>query len=213
MSNVPPPPPPGPSPTPPPQAPAAPTLPPAPAGPPSPAPPTLVAPGTIGPSNLKLFGAELIGTFVLMIIGPGSAILGVKSIAVFGVALAFGFALLAMAYTIGHVSGCHINPAVTLSFLVTRKLTLTKAVYYWVAQGIGAILGGLVLFILSRSGNDETGVFAANGWGAASTNNPGSHGFSEILYEFSSSSANNGSGFEGLADTYGFNDKDKNKTF
>lgn len=51
-----------------------------------------------------------------------------------------------------------------------------------------------------------TGLFAANGWGAASTNNPGAHGFSEILYEFSSSSANNGSGFEGLADTYGFND-------
>jgi len=57
-----------------------------------------------------------------------------------------------------------------------------------------------------------TGLFAANDWGAKATNNPGAHGFSEILYEFSSASANNGSGYEGLADTYGFNDKNVNPT-
>src|ERR687888_721613 len=55
-----------------------------------------------------------------------------------------------------------------------------------------------------------TGLFAALDWGTKATNNPGAHGFSEVLYEFTSSSANNGSGFEGLGDTYGFNDKDKN---
>ena len=83
-----------------------------------------------------------------------------------GVAFAFGLALLAMAYTIGHVSGCHINPAVTLSFWLTRKITLIQAVYYWIAQVVGAVLGGLVLFIVSSGGdNDKTGVFASNGWG------------------------------------------------
>ncbi|MET0144002.1 MAG: aquaporin, partial [Ilumatobacteraceae bacterium] len=74
--------------------------------------------------------------------------------------------LLGMAYTIGHISGCHINPAVTLSFWLGRKITLVQAGYYWVAQVIGGILGGLLLFIISSGGdNDKTGVFASNGWG------------------------------------------------
>jgi aquaporin Z len=110
---------------------------------------------------------------VLVLVGPGTAILALNAVGVLGIALAFGFALLAMAYTIGHVSGCHINPAVTLGFLVTRKLTLTKAIYYWVAQAIGAVLAGLVLFILSRGGHDDTHVFAANGWGAKIGNTHG----------------------------------------
>lgn len=83
----------------------------------------------VGPSNWKLLTAETVGTAVLMIVGPGSAILALDAIGVFGVAFAFGLALLAMAYTIGHVSGCHINPAVTLSFLVSGKLSVGKAVY------------------------------------------------------------------------------------
>ena len=71
-----------------------------------------------------------------------------------------------MAYTIGHVSGCHINPAVTLAFFLTRKITLVQAGYYWVAQVVGALLGGLLLFIISDAGDlDNTGVFASNGWG------------------------------------------------
>ena len=90
-----------------------------------------------------------------------------------GVALAFGFALLMMAYAIGHVSGCHINPAVTLAFVVTGKLPVARALYYWVAQVVGAVAGGLLLFIITEGGNpqstnenlDQTGIFAANGWG------------------------------------------------
>ena len=67
-----------------------------------------------------------------MIIGPGSAILASDKIGNYGVAFAFGLALLGMAYTIGHVSGCHINPAVTLGFLVSRKINAMQAAYYWV---------------------------------------------------------------------------------
>ena len=104
---------------------------------------------------------------VLMIVGPGSAILAADAIGVYGVAFAFGLALLAMAYTIGHVSGCHINPAVTLGFLLSRKINMMEAVYYWVAQFIGATAGGLLLWIVTEGGDiDKTGVFAANGWGS-----------------------------------------------
>lgn len=117
-------------------------------------------------SDTQVFAAEAIGTAVLMVIGPGSAVLAAHVIGVFGVAFAFGFALLAMAYTIGHVSGCHINPAVTLGFLVAKVITPAQAVAYWVAQFVGAAVGGLVIYIISEGGDlDQTGVFAANGWG------------------------------------------------
>lgn len=122
---------------------------------------------TADTSGLKLFSAELVGTAVLMIVGPGSAVLAADSIGVFGVALAFGFALLTMAYTIGHVSGCHINPAVTLAFVMTRKVSLVQAGYYWAAQLIGAIVGGFLIYAIADWGDiDKTGgIFAANGWG------------------------------------------------
>jgi aquaporin Z len=155
VTNVPPPPPPA-SPIPPQAAPSAVAA----------TPPTVAELTGVGPSNMKLFAAEGVGTCVLMIIGPGAAIIASDKFGPLGIALAFGLALLAMAYTIGHVSGCHINPAVTLSFFISRKITLTQAVYYWVAQVVGGFLGGLVLFIISSGGdNDKTGVFASNGWG------------------------------------------------
>src|SRR5215471_13069241 len=97
-------------------------------------------------SNIRAGGAEFVGTTVLMIIGPGSAIIASDKIGNYGIAFAFGLALLAMAYTIGHVSGCHINPAVTLGFLLSRKLTLVQSVYYWVAQFMGAALGGFIIW-------------------------------------------------------------------
>ena len=102
-----------------------------------------------------------------MIIGPGSAILASDKIGNYGVAFAFGLALLGMAYTIGHVSGCHINPAVTLGFLVSRKINAMQAAYYWVAQFVGAAIGGLIIWIVSSEGDlDTTHIFAANGWGS-----------------------------------------------
>jgi aquaporin Z len=120
-----------------------------------------------GVPPLRIFGAEMIGTAVLMLIGPGSAIIASDKIGNFGIAFAFGLALLAMAYTIGHVSGCHINPAVTLGFVLSRKITVPLAAYYWVAQLIGAAIGALIIYGITKGGDlDTTGVFAANGWGA-----------------------------------------------
>ncbi len=110
--------------------------------------------------------AEAFGTMMLVLIGPGSAILAADAMGALGVALAFGFVLLAMAYSIGHVSGCHINPAVTLAFFLDKKIDAVTAALYVLAQVVGAVVGGLLLYIISDSGDlDKTGVFASNGWG------------------------------------------------
>jgi len=123
-------------------------------------------PSPTGQSNLRVFGAEAVGTAVLMLVGPGSAILAVDVIGVYGVAFAFGLALLAMAYTIGHVSGCHINPAVTVGMAIARKVPAMQVPFYIVGQLIGAVAGGLLLYLVTEGGDlDKTGVFAANGWG------------------------------------------------
>ena len=110
--------------------------------------------------------AEAMGTMILVLVGPGSAILAADAMGTLGVALAFGFVLLAMAYTIGHVSGCHINPAVTLGFWLSKKIDNRTAVGYMIAQVVGAVVGGLLLYVVTEGGDlDKTGVFAANGWG------------------------------------------------
>lgn len=125
-----------------------------------------LVPDTTEPSSTAKYAAEAIGTMVLMIVGPGSAILAVNAIGALGVSLAFGFALLAMAYTIGHVSGCHINPAVTLSFYLSKKIDAATAGMYVLSQAVGAVVGGLILYVVTSGGDlDQTGVFAANGWG------------------------------------------------
>ena len=117
--------------------------------------------------GLKAFAAELIGTMVLMMAGPGSAVLAAKHIGVFGVAVSFGLALAILAYAIGPISGCHINPAVTVGLWLARKIKGADVVYYIVAQLVGAFLGGLVIWIIAKSlkGFDATNNFAANGWG------------------------------------------------
>jgi aquaporin Z len=97
---------------------------------------------------MKKYAAELVGTFVLVFGGVGSAVLAGSHIGNAGVAFAFGLSLLAMAYAIGPVSGCHINPAVTLGILIARKIDIKDAVLYVIAQIIGAIIAaGTILFI------------------------------------------------------------------
>src|SRR5215216_7204879 len=92
--------------------------------------------------------AEFIGTFVLVFVGVGSAVVAGEVIGVFGVAFAFGLALVAMAYAIGPVSGCHINPAVTAGLVLARRMTPAEAVQYWVGQVLGAIVAAFALFIV-----------------------------------------------------------------
>lgn len=117
--------------------------------------------------NVRILVAELIGTMVLVLVGPGSAILAADKIGVLGVSLAFGFALLIMAYAIGPVSGCHINPAVTLGMMLARRVDRALVPFYVVGQVVGGLLGGLLLWIVTAGdeARDATGVFAANGWG------------------------------------------------
>jgi aquaporin Z len=113
--------------------------------------------------------AELVGTFVLVLGGVGTAVIAGEVVGALGVAFAFGLALLAMAYAVGPISGCHINPAVTAGLLLSGKIRIDEAVRYWIAQVVGAVLAALVLFIVikAREGgydlSDEG--FGANGYG------------------------------------------------
>lgn len=121
---------------------------------------------------MKRYLAELIGTFVLVFGGCGAAVLAGGKIGFAGVAFAFGFSLLAMVYAIGPVSGCHINPAVTLGLLLSGKFEAKYAPGYIVAQVVGGIIAAGVLLIIAggtSGGYDPSAAgFAANGYGAHS---------------------------------------------
>ena len=115
---------------------------------------------------MKKYLAECIGTFVLTLMGCGSAIfagIGVGTtgygISTLGVAFAFGLSVIAMAYTIGNISGCHINPAITLGVWANGRMKSNEAAGYMVSQVIGAIIASAILFLLVHTGN-EKGVLA-----------------------------------------------------
>lgn len=119
-------------------------------------------------SVLKKLVAEVIGTFVLVFGGVGTAVLAGAWVGALGVALAFGFTLLVMAYAIGPISGCHINPAVTLGMFMAKRIKGKEALLYMVAQVIGAILAAGILFIVASGapGFDAvTSGFGSNGYG------------------------------------------------
>ena len=117
--------------------------------------------------SAKKYLSEIIGTFVLVFMGCGAAILlGVDpSGGHLAVAFAFGLSIVAMAYAIGGVSGCHINPAVSLSMLLDKRLSATDFICYVISQVIGAILAALVLHVMIRSFGivDLTGGLGSNG--------------------------------------------------
>ncbi|MFZ0889569.1 MAG: aquaporin Z [Candidatus Binataceae bacterium] len=118
----------------------------------------------------RRLGAEFIGTFWLVLGGCGSAVLAAGfphlGIGFAGVALAFGLTLLTMAYAIGHISGCHINPAVTVGLWAGGRFSGSDVIPYIVVQVLGAILASTVLFLIASgaAGFDLAGGFAANGY-------------------------------------------------
>lgn len=123
----------------------------------------------MSPTLGRSVAAEFLGTAVLVFVAVGSAVAGIKTMGEFGVAFAFGLTLLALAYAIGPVSGCHINPAVTLGVLLSRGMTTTEAAYFWVAQFAGGIAGAALLRLLTSGFGDmtdQTGVLGANDYGA-----------------------------------------------
>ncbi len=120
--------------------------------------------------------AEAIGTAILVIGGPGTAIFATGgfdaglSVGILGVSLAFGLSLMCMAYLIGRISGCHINPAVTIGMIATKKLDAAKSVPYFVGQFVGGVIGaGLIALVLSGTdgfmSRAQDAGFASNGYG------------------------------------------------
>ncbi len=122
----------------------------------------------------RRFTAEFIGTFWLVLGGCGSAVLAATfpavGIGLLGVALAFGLTVLTMAYAIGHISGCHLNPAVTVGLWAGRRFPARDVIPYVVAQVLGAIVAAAVLYTIAsgKPGFDVTAGFASNGYGAHS---------------------------------------------
>lgn len=120
---------------------------------------------------MKKYLAEFIGTFTLVLFGCGTAVVAGKSVGVLGIAFAFGFALIAMAYGIGPISGCHINPAVSVGVFVAGRMSMKDLIGYIVAQIFGGIAAAAVLGVLA---NDLLGGYSIaasglgqNGWGAS----------------------------------------------
>jgi aquaporin Z len=131
---------------------------------------------------LKKCVAEFLGTAVLVITGCGVALTNGLGTGYVGIALAFGLAIVALAYSIGNVSGCHVNPAVSLAMFINKKLTASEFVGYVVSQFIGAIVGAAVLVAIFGT---ELGL-GTNGYGAASDVNVNAVGaiIAEVVLTF-----------------------------
>lgn len=119
----------------------------------------------------KKYAAEFIGTFVLVFGGCGSAVLAAAfpflGIGFLGVALAFGLTVLIMAFAIGHISGCHLNPAVSFGLWAGGRFEAKELLPYIIAQVLGAVAAGAILFVIAsgKSGFDASAGFASNGYG------------------------------------------------
>jgi aquaporin Z len=119
-------------------------------------------PQPLGCVMAKKMFAEFIGTLTLVLIGCGAVVLAGEHVGQLGIALAFGFAIVAMAYGIGPISGCHVNPAVSLAVFVAGRMPLTELLAYWVAQFVGALVGAAILMVIA--GGVASGL-GHNGWG------------------------------------------------
>jgi aquaporin Z len=135
---------------------------------------------------VKKYLAELVGTFILVLFGCGTAVVAGDKVGIVGIAFAFGFALIGAAYGIGPISGCHINPAVSLGVWTAGRMSGKDMVGYWIGQFAGGLLGALVLMLIAGgagSGYDlATNGLGQNGWGAGYQ---GSYSLgSAMLFEF-----------------------------
>jgi aquaporin Z len=135
------------------------------------------------PSIFHRGAAEAFGTFWLVLGGCGAAVLACNfpgnGIGFVGVALAFGLTVLTMAYAIGHISGCHLNPAVTLGLVAGKRFPAKDLPVYWISQVIGGVLGaGVLHLIASGKPGFLPGGFASNGYGALS---PGGYSMTACL--------------------------------
>lgn len=123
---------------------------------------------------MNKYGAEFVGTFWLVLGGCGSAVLAAAfpnvGIGLLGVSLAFGLTVLTMAYAIGHISGCHLNPAVSVGLWAGGRFPANQLLPYIVAQVLGAVVAGGVLYLIAsgKAGFDVSAGFASNGYGAHS---------------------------------------------
>lgn len=133
---------------------------------------------------MKPLVAEFLGTFWLVLGGCGSAVLAAAfpevGIGLTGVSLAFGLTVLTMAFAIGHISGCHLNPAVTIGLWAGGRFPATKIAPYIVAQVLGGIVAGAILMVIAsgKAGFDASAGFASNGYGEHS---PGGYGLLSAL--------------------------------
>jgi len=167
-------------------------------------------------SKFSKFTAEFLGTLVLVLMGCGSAVIaganGTTGVGLLGISFAFGLSVIAMAYAIGHISGCHINPAISIGMVVAGRMKITEALYYIVAQILGAIAGACILLHIA-SGKPEYSLavngLGQNGFDALSPQHYSLHaGFlAEIVLTFifllvifgATSTKNINGGFAGLA--------------
>lgn len=117
---------------------------------------------------MKKYICEFIGTFMLVLLGCGSAVLAGNAIGTVGIALAFGLAIVAIAYSVGRISGGHVNPAVSLAMLINKKIDLKDFCGYIVAQIVGALAGSGVLALIVSMTDLKNAGLGANGYGDAS---------------------------------------------
>jgi aquaporin Z len=130
--------------------------------------------------SARIFVAELIGTMILILGGPGTAIFAGKTVGTLGVAIAFGFSLLCAAYLFGHISGCHINPAVTLAMWALKRTPGRELPWYLFGQILGALVGGAILWLIVEAGDITTSKLgrellfsgASNGYGKNAPEGP-----------------------------------------
>lgn len=167
-------------------------------------------------SKTSKFVAEMLGTMVLVLMGCGSAVIagadGTIGVGLLGISFAFGLSVVAMAYAIGHISGCHINPAISIAMVAAGRMKLEEAIRYIIAQILGAVIGAGILYIIFiNHPGAAMGPWAlgSNGWGTGYLDayNTTAAFVAEFIFTFiflmvilgSTSTKNINGGFAGLA--------------